>query len=423
MMTQAFYSGISGVKTHSTGIDIVSDNLANISTVGYRGSGYEFSNLFEDMIHTQTGGKNATSVESSVGAGSKVSATPMMQGVGSEILTDRSTDLAILGDGWFGVQGKDKPIYTRDGNFTFDANDDLVTQDGFHVLGTMGNNIKNGILTNTLAEVPLGGVTAQEKLRFPKSLTYPPEPSTKAKFLGNIGTDGNPQTMGATVVDAQSNKNDLRLEFTKKAQQNPPGSQWDVTATVQSLDGSKIFDTKTGSVEFDEKGALVLSTLSTIDNNGTPVAIDLGTGFDGVVSIDNVNVSSSSLADGTIGGELRGYDINKNGEVIATFTNGRQSSVGKIAVFHFANDQGLERLNGSRFRESSNSGQPIFFQDKNGQNIIGTDITNFKLEGSNVTMEYGLTELIVLQRSYDANAKSITTADQMMQKALSMDAR
>jgi len=422
MMTQAFYSGISGVKTHSSGIDIVSDNLANISTVGYRGSGYEFSSLFENMLNTENGGINGTSVDSSIGLGTTLTATPMMQEMGSEILTDNSTDLAIMGNGWFGVQGNDTPIYTRDGSFTFDANDDLVTQDGFHVLGTMGGNITDGVLTQTLAEVPLGGVAAQEKLRFPKTLTYPPEPSTKAKFSGNIGTGAEVQTMGATVVDGNSNKNDLRLEFTKKEQQNPPGSQWDVTAVVQSLDGTTVYDTQTGSIEFDEKGALVSSTLTTIDNNGTPVAIDLGTGFDGVVSIDNVNVSSSSVADGTIGGDLRGYDINKNGEVVATFTNGRQSSVGKIAVYHFANEQGLERINGSRFKQSANSGEPIFFQDKDGKNIIGTDITNFKLEGSNVSMNYGLTELIILQRSYDANAKSITTADEMMQKALNMGA-
>jgi len=423
MMTQAFYSGVSGVKTHSTGIDIVSDNIANISTVGYRGNGYEFSSLFENMINTDNGGIHPSSVASSIGIGTKLNATPMMEGVGSQILTDRSTDLAILGDGWFGVQAEGKPLYTRDGSFVFDANADLVTQDGFHVLGTMGKNIsKDNVLTETLAEVPLGGVAAQEKLNFPKTLTYPPEASTKAVFLGNIGTGEEIMTMGATVVDKNSNKNDLRLEFTKKATQNPPGTQWDVKAVVQSLDGETIYDTKTGTVEFDEKGALISSSLTTIDNNGTPVAIDLGNDFNGVVSIANANVAPSSYADGTVGGDLKGYDINKNGEVIATFTNGRQSSVGKIAVYHFTNDQGLERINGSRFRESANSGQPLFFQDKDGKNIIGTDITNFKLEGSNVSMEYGLTELIVLQRSYDANAKTITTADQMMQKALNMDA-
>ncbi len=417
MMTQAFYSGISGVKTHSAGIDIVSDNLANVSTVGYRGNDYEFSSLFDTMVNTTEG-----SVNSTVGIGTQLSATPMMQGVGSEILSDRSTDMAILGNGWFGVQGEGKPLYTRDGNFTFDKNDDLVTPDGYHVLGTMGGNIKDGVLTKTLSEIPLGSVAAQEKLNFPKSLAYPPEASTIAKFDGNIGTETNVQTMGATVIDANSDKNDLRLEFTKKDIQNPPGTQWNVKAVVKSLDGKTVYDTKTGSVAFDERGALISSTLSTINNNGSTVKIDLGTGFNGVVSIGNVETSSSSVADGTIGGDLQGYDINRNGEVVATFTNGRQSSVGKIAVYHFTNEQGLNRQSGTRFSESSNSGQAMFFKDAQGKNILGTDITNFKLEGSNVTMEYGLTELIILQRSYDANAKSITTADQMMQKALNMGA-
>jgi flagellar hook protein FlgE len=422
MMTQAFYTGISGVRTHSTGIDIVSDNLANVSTVGYRGVGYEFSSMFEEMINTNSAALSGSTVNSSVGVGTKLQATPMMLQVGEEILSDRSTDLAIMGDGWFGIEGEGKPMYTRDGSFTFDANDDLVTQDGFHVLGTMGNNIVGNTLTKELPEVPLGGVGSQEKLRFPKTLNYPPKPSTIATFSGNLGIEDAVRTMSAGLVDAQSNKTNLKLEFTKSAVQTPPGMQWDVKAVTQSLDGQTTYDTQTGKVSFDDTGALSPSTLSTIDNNGTPVTIDLGSGYDGVISIDNLAISSSSSADGTIGGDLRGYDINKNGEVIATFTNGMQSSVGKIAVFHFRNDQGLERLNGSRFRETSNSGFAYFITDATGQNVIGTDITNFKLEGSNISMEYGLTELIVLQRAYDANAKSITTADQMMQKALQMDA-
>ncbi|WP_297440321.1 flagellar hook-basal body complex protein [Sulfurimonas sp.] len=421
-MIQAFYTGISGIKTHSAGIDIVSDNLANINTIGYRGVGYEFSSMFENMINTNSAGISASSVNSSVGVGTTLKATPMMQDYGAPILSDRSTDLAILGDGWFGIQGQDRPMYTRDGNFTFDANDDLVTQDGFHVLGTMGNNIQGTTLTAQLAEVPLGGVGSQEKLRFPKTLTYPPEPSSTATFSGNLGVEDVVSTMSAGLVDPQSNKNELRLEFTKKAVQTPPGTQWDVVATTQTLDGETIYDTQTGTVSFDSSGALTSSTLTTINNNGAQVSIDLGTAFSGVVSISNLPISGSSVADGTIGGDLRGYDINKNGEVIATFTNGKQSSVGKVAVFHFINDQGLERLNGSRFQESSNSGFAYFSTNATGENVIGSDITNFKLEGSNVSMEYGLTELIILQRAYDANSKSITTADQMMQKALQMGA-
>ena len=97
-----------------------------------------------------------------------------------------------------------------------------------------------------------------------------------------------------------------------------------------------------------------------------------------------------------------------------------QSSVGKIAVYHFQNDQGLERVGSASFRESSNSGKPIFYQDAEGNNILGADVLNYQLENANVRLDTALTELIIYQRAFDANSKSITTADEMIQKALNM---
>ena len=418
MMTQAFYTGISGVRTHSSGIDAVSDNLANIDTIGYRGYDIEFKSLFEDIQNTSQN----SPANSSIGVGSQLQTTAMIQTNGSLQITDRSTDLAIDGDGWFGVQGKGAPIYTRNGAFTFNKNDDLVTTDGLFVLGTMAANIDGEILTKKVDTTPLSDVTSQQKLRFPKTLTYPPEPTTKASFTANLGTKAVVRTVGAAVIDPKGIKNHLRLEFIKDPVQTPPGTQWDVTATTQTLDGKTIYDTKTGRVNFDSAGGLISTTLSTINNNGTTVNMDLGSDFSGIVSIDNSGIYSSSIANGTIGGDLMGYDINKNAEVIATFTNGMQSSVGKIAVYHFQNNQGLERISGTQFQETSNSGKAVFFKDKDGNNILGTHISNFMLESSNYKIEVGLTELIILQRAFDANSKSITTADEMMQKALQMDA-
>lgn len=420
MMTQAFYTGISGLKNYSMGIDVVSNNIANISTVGYRAYNAEYASLFEEAL----AGASATVSPQSVGNGVRMQTTAMSTEQGTLALSDRSTDLAILGEGWFGVRGDSNTIYTRDGGFNIDANADLVTNDGLHVLGTMGGNISaDNVLTSILAEVPLSDIDTVEKLRFPKTLIYPPEPTTTAKFIANVGVGYEPVTIGASVVDPQNNRNHLRLEFTKKAVQTPPGSQYDVKATIESLDGTTIYNTAYGEATFDGKGALVSTTMTTIDNNGAPVAIDLGSGYDGMVSMDVPLVSGSSLADGTIGGDLQGYSISQSGEVLATFTNGRQSSVGKIAVFHFQNEQGLNRVSGTRFEESANSGKAFFYKDADGKNIIGTNIQNFRLESSNYDMASGLTELIVLQRAYDANSKSITTADQMIQKALNMSAR
>lgn len=414
MMTQAFYTGISGLKANQTAINVLSDNLSNVSTIGYRGYSSEFSNLFERMIHTPSGG---STTDNTNGIGTSLSSIAMDEKTGVLQLSDRSTDLAIHGDGWFGIQAGGQPLYTRDGSFTFDSNRDLVTPDGFHVLGTMGKNINNEVLNPPLNSIPLGEANSQEYLSFPENLTYPTQATSLVKINANLGTVDEVRVASATIISQDNTQNQLRLEFTKKPIQTLPGIQWDVSATIQSLDGQTVHAAENGELSFDERGALISTTLTSIGG----VSVDLGSGFDGVISA-NSPIKTSSESDGLVSGDLLGYDINKNGEVIATFTNGEQSSVGRVAVFHFVNDRGLERVNGSRFVQSNNSGEAIFFKDADGNSILGTDISNHKLEGSNVRLEVGLTEMIVMQRAYDANSKSVSTADQMLQKALSMDA-
>lgn len=434
-MIQAFYTGVNGIQTHQYGIDVIADNLANISTNGFRSSNAEFASLFHESISTNA---QLSSVDSNIGLGARLNAVTTNQNTGVYQLTERSTDLAIMGDGWFGIQsGSENPIYTRDGSFTFDANNDLVTDDGHYVLGTIGNNIQDGVVVDILNEVPLSDAKSQQKLRLPKDLKIAVQPTTEVKFYANIGIEDVTRTMSAEAIDPQNNKNTIRLEFTKVDPQVLPGSQWNVVATAQSSDlvavvdpythstsyqPETVYDTQTGVVSFDEVGQIISSTLPALDNNGSSVNINLGEGYDGLISTSDT-IRASSKSDGKEAGYLVGYDINKNGEVIAAFTNGMQSSVATLAVYHFINDGGLERISGTRFAESSNSGKAIFFQDAQGNNIKGVDITNYKLEGSNVAIETALTELIIMQRSYDANSKSITTAHVMLQKALDMKAK
>ncbi|MCK4737947.1 MAG: flagellar hook protein FlgE [Sulfurimonas sp.] len=411
MMTQAFYTGINGIQTQQQAIDIVSDNISNVSTIGFRGYATEFSSLFENKLNT------TSSSSSTIGVGSRVSAVTMNENKGAYQLSDRSTDLALLGDGWFAIQGEDKPIYTRDGSFSFDSQRDLVTADGYHVLGTMGGNINGEVLSGQLAEIQLGNVDTQQKLSFPEDLLFPSEATTTVKFLANLGTEDVTRVVSAGIIDGDNNKNKLRLEFNRTIPQVLPGTQWDITATTENLEGTEVYSTTNGIANFAADGSFISSNLSQIGG----IQIDFGSGYDGL-KITNLPFSGTSLADGEAAGELVGYDINQNGEIVASFTNGKQSAVGKIAVYHFANNKGLERVSGSRFAESVNSGEAIFYKDENGNNILGTEITNYKLEGSNVRMEVALTEVIIMQRAFDANSKSITTADEMLQKALNMGA-
>ena len=156
------------------------------------------------------------------------------------------------------------------------------------------------------------------------------------------------------------------------------------------------------------------------NNNGASVEIDLGDSYSGVISIDGLGVSGSSSADGTSGGVLTGYGINLNGVIVADFSNGRQSAIGRVAVYHFQNEQGLNRDGGTYYAESANSGKPLFWTDANGKAIAGAAVRSGYLEMSNVRTDVGLTDMIITQRAYQANAKTITTVDEMIQKALQM---
>lgn len=431
-MLQSIYSGVTSLQSFQTGIDVLANNIANVNTVGFKGSSTEFANIFEKTISTS--GNAITPMQS--GLGVRVNATALDLKVGSYYQSDNITDLAISGnDGWFGLAGPDNQEYfTRAGNFSFDpysANGlqehpfypydqtsstevRLVNPEGFFVTGTLANNTTGGILSPSLDFFELGDVNSQQALIFPSALTFPVIPSTQANFFGNLGSENIAQVVSAEVISPQSERNNLKMVFTQSATQPASGISWDVLATTQTADGSTVYDTQTGTVVFDGTGALLSSTLGSLNNNGAIVTPNLGTGLNGLISNSGPSVTSSATVDGTLAGELINYTVNRNGEVISTFTNGRQSVVGKIAIYHFQNDQGLETVGGNKFRTSANSGDPIFYAQNNGQLLSGT------LENSNVRLDTALTELIILQRSYDAASKTITTGDEMLKNALQM---
>lgn len=447
-MNQAYYSGISGVMSFQYGMDVVADNLANVNTVGFKGSTAEFADLFSTAL--VSAGKTPTSND--IGIGSKLQATTTQMQNGSLLDSERFNDLAISGNGWFGVVSGKDTYYTRAGNFVFDevqktAGDvnssvaRLTTVDGKYVTGTMltnysyngafdyGDKTLNGttgayVVNDPINDVALGTTSSQGILEFPTRLAYPVEATTQAQFFGNLGTDNATRTISADVVSGNNERNRLKLTFNLSATQPTDGGvAWDVVATVTSNDGSTVYDTQSGQAVFNGTGGLSSCTITSVNNDGTPVAVDLGSGYNGVISTSGVAVSGSSRSNGISGGTLTKYGINPNGVIVADFSNGRQSAIGRVAVYHFQNDQGLNRAGATDFQESTDSGKPVFWTDSNGEAATGALIYSGKLENSNVRMDVGLTDMIIIQRAYQANAKSITTGDELIQKALQMHVR
>jgi flagellar hook protein FlgE len=407
------------MQTYQYGLDVVSDNLANISTFGYRGNSTEFATIFDGQL-------NATMPDSVtgnfIGTGSRVQATTMDESYGSFMNTDSGTDFAIGGDGWFGVSSNSGAMYTRAGAFTFDKDRNLVSYDGMYLLGTSGKNINGNVLTKVVDSVPLDAPSQQGKITLPIDLKIDAIPTTEIDFLGNLNAKEELIRFTGRVVSADGSENILTLDYTLSEQQPEIGTSWDIKAILSDKDDGTVLDSVDGISLFNESGALKSFNIPLMDNKGNALTVDLGEEFSGVTSMNNLEVSFGSEQNGKEAGTVNGYDVNSNGEIIATFDNGVMSSVGRVAIFHFQNDQGLERISGTHFKESSNSGDPIFYTNESGEFILGADFKSFSLETSNMQFEQGLTELIIMQRSLDANAKSITTGDELIQKALQMDA-
>ncbi|MGD9717572.1 MAG: flagellar hook protein FlgE [Sulfuricurvum sp.] len=441
-MTQGYYAGISGLQTNQYGLDVIADNLANTSTTGYKGSTTEFADLLSQTINS------ASPTFDDVGSGARIQATSYQMDQGTLTPSDRFTDLALDGNGWFGVEQKGSTYFTRDGHFVFDtaektagdANSSvsrLTTVDGMYVLGanlsnysydaaydygdTTSNNTSGAyVISNSASQVNLGTAGDQTLLELPTRLAYPVEPTTTMQFTGNLGTDDATRTISGDAISGNDALNRVTLTFTKSAVQPTEGVAWDVVATVTSKDGNTVYDTQNGQATFNASGILSSFDIASLDNDGSTVNLDLAGKLGGVVSVDGLAVSGASSADGMRGGILNGYAIDSDGIIVADFSNGRQSAIGRVAVYHFQNDQGLNRDGGTYFTESSDSGKPVFWTDANGNTITGATVNSNYLEASNVRPEVALTDMIVTQRAYQASAKTITTVDEMIQKALQM---
>ncbi len=432
-MNQSFYTGISGVKSHQYSIDILSNNIANINTNGYKESRPEFSTI----LSNQLSGTVFDPLNSDVGLGTQINSTTKNFKQGSLVKSDGTYDLAINGIGWFGMLDEQgNKFFTRAGTFNPDATGHLADMSGNYLTGTLSSNIVNGeVIQDPSNEVILSNPASQSKIKLLDTLVYPSKPTTKIAIKGNLNPEKllefDPQTkkkeevsnlevFKAISITNKDQNNKLELNFKKVVPQAKEGTTWNVQAIITDEDQNIIDDTQKGVLEFDSKGALLSNTLTSINNDGNIVALDFGKGYEGLVSMSDVTASRKIEKDGYPGGKLQEYNIDENGQVIAIFDNAQVVPIAKIATYHFQNEAGLESSSTTYFQESTNSGEATFLKNRDGTPAQGSVIKAGMLESSNVSLSQVLTELIVMQKAFDANSKSITTSDQMIQNAIQM---
>lgn len=232
------------------------------------------------------------------------------------------------------------------------------------------------------------------------------------------------------VYDSLGSKHTVRMEFTKTGFTSEGGTEWSVLVSVPEPGdinlGNYPENIVTGTVSFKSDGSLATYSPRNITytaNNGSTgnqnIELKFGTlgQFDGMTSFDKDSNTSGISQDGYAGGDLNGLSVDETGTIIGSFTNGRSFALAQVAMATFTNNQGLESDGGNCFVQTSNSGDPIVGQASTGGK--GT-IQASSLEMSNVDLSRSLTQLIVIQRGYQANSKTITTADEMLNTLLQL---
>ena len=461
-MMRSLYSGVSGLQNHQTRMDVIGNNISNVNTIGFKRGRVNF----QDMISQQMQGAAKPTDElggvnpKEVGLGMTVAAIDNIFNQGNLQSTGVSTDIAIQGNGFFIMKSGEESFYTRAGAFSLDTNGTLVNPaNGMRVQGWMAEEVNGQMLVSTAATptdltIPVGAkdpAKETQNVRFACNLNKTTPEITEGASLDDIrnGTWGTEQE----IYDSFGNKHLLSVSF-----QRVPGNpnQWQATVNVDE-DNADFTQTRIGLgttdgmentfiVQFDNMGALqsVTDSAGNVSNDfgqielvtsftvpesndeadGTPhrqtFNINLGT----IGSFENTITQSASKSttkafyqDGYTLGYLDTFKIDSSGVITGVYSNGTNRTIGQIALATFANDRGLEKAGDSTFVESNNSGMARI--NESGVAGKGTLMAG-ALEMSNVDLSEQMTDMIVTQRGFQSNAKTIQTADTLLETVLSL---
>ena len=426
-MNSTFYTALAGMKTYQAGIDVWAHNVSNSNLAGFRAKRPEFSTLFTESLNSS---QSLGVTSSQKGYGSKMNVAAMTKEQGSLTTTESTFDLAISGNGWFGVKGADEITkYTRNGSFNFDSERYLVDKGGGYLTGQMAGNIiisadaTENKLVGVVENINVGIPASQTKLQLPNMLTYPKKFTDTVSITGNVGVGDDEKTFSASLVSSTNSENSLAVTLKKSAVQPDFGSSWKVVATIKNRDGTLTFDKKTGTIEFNSSGQITSSNIPTLSNQGLPITINFGNRGAGLQANDSSIGSISVSKNGEPEGNLDHYGVSQDGNVVAFFNNGYKTVVAKVAVYHFRNEQGLQDIGGSYYNSNDLSGEALFYRDEKGAIITKEGlILDHHLEETNINNTEALSELMLIQRAFDASSRALKTGDDMIKQALSMDA-
>ena len=451
-MMPSLYSGVSGLKNHNVRMNVLGNNIANVNTYGFKYSRVTFQDL---LYQTLSGAATPTEDKGGVnpkqfGLGVKTASIDKIFREGSFESTGKNTDLAIQGEGFFVVAKGDQLYYTRAGTFEVDRNGTLVNPaNGLKVQGWMaepdveGNMYIDPSSSTGDITIPLYGKLAAKATTevFLKSNL-----NTTTEIIRPDMTEAERRTAtvrtSIDIYDSEGEVHPVELTFEKEAE-----NQWRATINLVGAEGPVTMDMVGGAaapagvnnqvvLNFDPLGGLisVTDTAGNVRNAGQlvsslraavpgrePINMNLNFGtlgeYNGVTQFADKSTTKFVSQNGYTLGYLEAFEIDDRGIITGSYSNGQKISLAQVSLAVFTNPGGLNSVGETMFAESNNSGMAITGEpDTGGRGKIQAG----NLEMSNVDLAEQFTDMIVTQRGFQANSRTITTSDQMIQELLTL---
>lgn len=397
-----FAQGVSGLNASSSNLDVIGNNVANSGTVGFKAGSVVFADVYAG---------------SRVGLGTQVAGVSQNFTQGAVQSSTRALDVAITnGDGFFRLASPSGEVsYSRNGQFTKDNDNYIVNSGGLRLTGYQVN--ANGSIAGgspTPFQLPATAMTpnATTKINTQYNIDSRSTVPVTTPFSATDSTSFNYQN-AVNGFDSLGNPHEITNFFVKTG-----ANGWDVYQTVDGGASSKI-----GALTFDSAGKMLTPANGILTPAATPLAngaapLNFTVNLTGSTQFGNDNVVSKQTQDGYTSGVLTAFAIGQDGTVIGKYSNEQTKTLGQIVLASFANPDGLQSKGGNVWSETAASGQPLV-----GAPGVGTKVgalTSGALESSNVDLTAELVNMIIAQRTYQANAQTVKTQDQVMQTLVSM---
>lgn len=434
-MMRSLYSGVAGLRTHQTRMDVIGNNIANVNTVGFKSETVTFNDVLYQTTQSASGANEETGAGGTnakqIGLGSMVNAiSTKITETGGYQTTNNPFDLMINGDQFFIVNNNGQNFFTKAGNFKVDSAGTIVTALGYSVMGWLADEEGNVKVDNV----------SKINLYAPENKYAAPMATTDVTVSGNINkedesfsaADGT-RAVNVSFYDNLGYKYQLTLQVGQVDDFNYSllsstltceGTPVDgVDATTILPDGAIQFSAADGTVVEPNTGKITLNIaqlgiealpgditldISAITCRGTETALESARG----------DATNKYTGAGRTVGNMTEVRIAKDGKISASYDNGEQRVIAQIAVASFVNPSGLEKAGDNLFQQTLNSGE----FDGIGEDITasGGYFATGVLEMSNVDLAAEFTDMITTQRGYQANSRIITVSDTLLEELINL---